>query len=62
MINGALSRHDSSNPDTSHAFQLRLQDLDLLFRFQNRTVLSFGPQVLMSIYKTEVIRLGTLVS
>lgn len=61
MMNDSLSRYGQSDSSMGYTFQLKLQDLETLFRFQTRTVLAFGPQRLMSMYKTESMRLMALV-
>ena len=59
-INGAFAENSSSNLVVGHNFQLSIQDLEVLFRFQNRTALSF-PGRLTKVYKYESLRLMALV-
>lgn len=62
LINGILLEHHSNSSETGHVYQLSLEDLSLLLRFQNRTVRSLGAQWDLIIWEKELIRLVSLVS
>jgi hypothetical protein len=61
-INGALCGYHSSHPEAGYDFQLSLEGLSLVLRFQNRTVHSIGHQWDLGIWETELMRLVSLVS
>jgi hypothetical protein len=62
MINAPLSLQPMGSPDISAVYQLNGQDLELLSKFQARTVLTIGTDKSSRIYQNEVIKLACSVS
>jgi hypothetical protein len=60
-INRVLYNYYSSNPETGEVFQLDLEDLNMLLRFQNRTVRHIGSQWDLDVWEFELMRLVSLV-
>jgi hypothetical protein len=62
MINTSLSPQPTGSPDVNVVYQLGVQELELLGKFQTRTVLTLGTDKSSHIFRDVSLKLACSVS